>query len=65
MTKVIVDDDVCIGCGACVSACPDCFELNEDGKSKVTVEVCDCDLHEVALNCPVQAISVIDKPDEE
>jgi len=58
MAKVTVDQDTCIGCGACVSACPDCFELNEDGKSKVIAEVCDCDLHEVAINCPSQSITV-------
>lgn len=58
MSKIEVDQEVCIGCGACVSACPECFELNEDGKSKVIAEACNCDLHEVALNCPVQAITV-------
>lgn len=59
--KVTTDQDVCTGCGACVSACPDCFELNEDGKSHVINQVCDCDLHEVVLNCPVQAITVTDE----
>ena len=62
MAKVVVDDDLCIGCGACVSACPECFELNEDGKSVVIENVtCGCDLEEVALDCPVQAITVTDK----
>lgn len=61
MAKITVDEEICIGCGACVSACPECFELNEDGKSKVIAEVCDCDLAEVALNCPVQAITVADE----
>jgi ferredoxin len=58
MAKVTVDDNLCIGCGACVSACPECFELNEDGKSVVITDQCNCDLEEVALNCPVQAITV-------
>lgn len=58
MTKITVDEDVCIGCGACVSACPECFELNEDGKSKAIADTCSCDLEEVALNCPVQAINI-------
>lgn len=62
MKKITIDDDLCIGCGACVSACPECFELNEDGKSSVIdSNSCDCDLEEVALDCPVQAITVIDK----
>lgn len=62
MAKIDVDDNLCIGCGACVSACPECFELNEDGKSiAIAGAVCDCDLEEVALNCPVQAITITDK----
>lgn len=58
MAKVTVDQELCIGCGACVSACPECFELQEDGKSHVTSQVCNCDLHEVAVDCPSQAITV-------
>jgi ferredoxin len=61
MTKVTVDQDLCIGCGACESACIECFEIKEDGKSHVIAETCACDLHEVALNCPVQAIDVTDE----
>jgi len=62
MTKVTVDQEVCIGCGACVSACPECFELKEDGKSHVIGQACEsCDLHEVAVDCPVQAITVTDE----
>jgi ferredoxin len=59
MSKVSVDQDMCIGCGACISACPECFEFNEEGKSRVISQECaNCDLEEVALNCPVQAITV-------
>jgi len=62
MSKIDVDDNLCIGCGACVSACPECFELNEDGKSVVIAGgVCDCDLDEVAENCPTDAITITDK----
>ena len=59
MTIVKVDDDLCIGCRACVSACPEGFELNEEGKSVwIGTEGITCDLDEVALDCPVQAITV-------
>jgi len=59
MTKIIVDEDMCIGCGSCISACSECFELNEDGKSISKGVSCDsCDLDEVALDCPVQAITI-------
>lgn len=60
MSKITVDKNLCIGCGNCVSDCPDCFELNDEGKSEVK-ESCKedcCDLSEVADNCPVQAITV-------
>lgn len=58
--KPEVDQNLCIGCGACVSACPECFELDEHSKSHV-LESCKedcCNLQEVADNCPVSAISV-------
>lgn len=58
MTKVTVDDDLCIGCGACISACPEVFAFNDEGKSHVIGENSECDLEEVALDCPVQAITV-------
>ena len=48
-----VDEEACIGCGACVSLCPDTFEMNE-GKSHVKSNK-DCD--ESISACPVNAIS--------
>ena len=58
--KIIVDQELCIGCGACANLCPEVFQLQEDGKSKVLIEdgcgKCDCEL---AINsCPVGAIKV-------
>jgi ferredoxin len=57
---VEVDKSICIGCGACASACPDCFELGDDGKSHVLTACKDdsCKLGDVAENCPVGAITV-------
>lgn len=61
--KITVEDDVCIGCGACVSAAPECFELNDQGKSKVKSECsekCDCidKAKKAADECPVDAIDI-------
>lgn len=58
--KVKVDQNLCIGCGACVAVCPEVFELREDGKSHVKdekgCEKCDCKM--AKEGCPVQAISI-------
>ncbi len=51
----------CIGCGACVSVCPDNWEMEDDGKSKpkkATVEKINCN-QEAADVCPVQCIKVV------
>ena len=61
MAKVTVDESACVGCGLCVNACPDVFELAEDGIAKVKAhESANCDLHDVASQCPVNAIAVED-----
>lgn len=53
---ITVDQDACIGCGACASICPDVFSMNDDGKSEV---ISQSDLEcakNAAQSCPVQAI---------
>ena len=58
--KFTVDQDSCVGCGACEGTCPDVFELMDD-KSKVMLtpvptefEACSLEAEE---GCPVGAIS--------
>ena len=51
---VKVDKEKCIGCGACVSICPEAFEM-KDGKAHVKGKG-KC-AKEAADTCPVQAIS--------
>ena len=59
MAKVTVDDSLCPGCGLCASNCPDVFELGDDNLAHVVSGgPCDCDLKEIAEQCPVNAISV-------
>lgn len=61
MKKIKVNQEVCIGCGNCVTLCPDCFEIGDDGKSHVKKEECDCgQLVEAKDECPVRAISLED-----
>ena len=57
-TMVSVDQEKCIGCGACVGMCPDVFELL-NGKSHVKNKECpNCDCQSVVNTCPVNAISL-------
>lgn len=50
----------CIGCGVCVSICPDVFELGEDGYSHVIAQPESDEIRELAEqakeSCPVAAI---------
>jgi ferredoxin len=58
--KFKVDQDTCIGCGACEETCPEVFELPE-GTSQVKLESVPEELQASALEaedgCPVSAIS--------
>ncbi len=52
---VSVDSEKCIGCGACVSVCPEGFEIRDDGKAHVKDGKAEC-IKEAIKNCPVDAI---------
>ena len=57
--KIVVDQDKCIGCGACAATCPGSFGL-KDGKAvalKSEVGELSCE-KDAETGCPVGAISV-------
>ncbi len=60
MTRPIVDEDLCTGCGSCEDLCPDVFEVGDDGLSHVIApdgcEAAGC-CAEAAAECPEDAIS--------
>lgn len=59
MAKVSVDASLCVGCGLCEQNCPEVFEMKDDGVAHVKANAdCDCDLEEVADQCPVSAIII-------
>ena len=55
---ITVDAGKCIGCGLCVTTCPDVFELGDDGKSHVkNAAACsNCNCQETIDDCPAKAI---------
>ena len=58
--KVIIDKEMCIGCGLCASICPEVFEMGDDGKAKVIEKSTKSTLNavqEAVDSCPVSAIS--------
>ncbi len=61
MAKITVDENACVGCGLCINMCADVFELDANGIAKVKANECSgCDLHDVASQCPVNAILIED-----
>ena len=58
--KVKVNDEACIGCGACVSIAEDIFELNDEGLSQAKVDEVPEDKVDVTKeaieSCPTAAI---------
>lgn len=59
--KATVDKSLCTGCGVCVDACPEVFQLGADGLADVKSEgeCASCDLEEVAASCPANAINAV------
>lgn len=60
--KPKVDKDTCIACGLCPSICPECFDMEDDGKAGAIVdevpEGAIDSAKEAEESCPVDAIEV-------
>ncbi len=53
-----INQELCIGCGACTAICPSVFKMNDEGKAEVMKkDDKDC-AKSGAESCPVQAIKV-------
>ena len=58
--KPKVNEDLCIGCGACEATCPKVFKVEDNGKSHViNAKECEhCDCQSACDACPVSAITL-------
>ncbi|HBG04008.1 MAG: ferredoxin [Geobacteraceae bacterium GWC2_58_44] len=56
--EAYVDQDVCIGCGLCVSIVPETFRLNDAGVSEVYNQAgsTEAKVQEAIDSCPVNCI---------
>ena len=63
MKKIIVDDEKCIGCGACVAIDSEHFDFNEDGLSEaISQENLESEnLQNAISSCPVNAIKITEE----
>ena len=59
---VIVDNDICTGCGLCASICPDAFDMSNEGKAvprhKSIPSWYEQEYQNAADNCPENAIKI-------
>jgi len=57
--KIEFHRDECIGCGACVSVCPDNWELKGDKSHPKKTELNEIGCNQEAVDvCPVQCIKI-------
>jgi len=59
--KVMVEKDLCTGCGLCIDSCPEVFEMVNDtakAKNETVPAGLEEKVKEAAQNCPTEAIKV-------
>lgn len=59
--KVRVNEDLCIGCGACQAVCPEVFEVDGTAHAKVDIvpEEVEEDVLDALEGCPTSAIEEV------
>jgi ferredoxin len=61
MLRLIADRDTCQGYGNCITAAPDVYDIDDDGKVVLLVDAIDEADHgrveEANRSCPVNALS--------
>lgn len=59
MKKLVINQDVCLGCGTCATLCSKVFKLGDNGKAEVIDQNADTseNIQNAIDSCPVTAIS--------
>lgn len=65
MSIVKVNQEKCIGCGACVAIDPENFDFNDDGISTVINETANEKAKDAEEVCPVCAIDIVEETEVE
>jgi len=58
MKKVVLNEDRCIGCGACMSVAPDNFTFSDEGRAELINAELTNEAIEASEMCPVSAITI-------
>ncbi len=59
--QVVIDQEECIGCEACVELCPSVFEFDDDEEKASVIENADASedcVEEAIASCPAECITV-------
>ncbi len=59
-SEVVIDQEECIGCEACVELCPAVFAFDSDAEKAKVIEGADVDVacvDEAIASCPAECIS--------
>lgn len=62
--KIVIDEELCIGCGACAETAPENFELGDDGIAKVKKQYSEVGeeekkhVQDAVDGCPANAITL-------
>ena len=63
--RVLIDQDTCISCGACIEVCPyDALEFDDNMKARLIWERCQDDFSCIE-SCPVNCIYKVDEASDE
>lgn len=62
--NLVVDQEKCIGCGACVAISPENFDFNDEGLSKVISKEITDTTRDAVEACPVYAIEITEAETE-